>query len=69
MVGGKEAVIDGCATLFINPTNEATITVAIFTLKTTVELTVGDGNLGMDYLCYEAGEIFLAATGTSQGDR
>ena len=68
-VGREETVSNGCTTLFINPTDETAITVAIITLETTVELTVGDGNFGIGYASYDTSERAFAIHGTFQGNR
>ena len=69
VVGGKEAVCNGCRTLFVNPADETTITIAITTLKAAVESTVGDGNGRIGYASNKAGKRSFAIHGTFQGDR
>ena len=47
--GHEEAVFDDCKAPFVNPSDETTVSYALFTLKAAIESTVGDGNIGIGY--------------------
>ena len=67
-VGIEETVINGCRTLFINPANEASVTIAFVALKTAVELTVAYRDIGIGYASYETSERTFTIHSTFHGD-
>jgi hypothetical protein len=68
MVRHEETVLNGCATSFINPADEASVTIAFVALEATVELTVAYCNFGFGYAAYETGKTAFAIHGTFHGD-
>ena len=67
--GRKETVLNGCATLFVNPTDEASITITISALKATVELTVVYCDVGIADASYETSKRAFAIHATFQSNR
>ena len=67
--GCKETAVNSCGTLFVNPSDEACVTITISALKATVELTVAYGDIRIADASYETTKRAIAIHGTVQGNR
>ena len=67
--GRKETAVNGCGTLFVNPTDETSITSTIGTFKATIELTVAYRNVRIGYATYETSKSTFAIHVSLKGNR
>ena len=67
--GCKETAVNSCGTLFVNPTDEASITSTTITREASIELTVAYGDIRIADASHETSKRAFAIHGTVQGNR
>ena len=67
--GCKETAVNSCGTLFVNPTDEASVTSTTITLEATVELTVAYRNVRIGYATHETSESTFTIHVSLKGNR